>query len=359
MNRAPCLLVVVALVLPLTFGACGSLALGAANVIENGNAIATEISYGTGPRQRYDVYRPVGADGVPLSGPLPVVIFVHGGSWETGDKGSYRWVGQGLAAQGFIAVLPNYGLMPDRRFPGFVNDVAHAVAHAVARIPTWGGDTTRVVLMGHSAGAHIAALVAYDVRYLSAYGRTPRVFAGFVGLSGPYDFIFDTALLQRTFSGTSEQERDALPVTFATRESPRTLLVMGRHDETVKPANTHSLAARLGAVGARVDTLWVDGAHSVSVSAFARPNRGDNEIVRRVREFVRARQSTFPQTVRPSRVLYAGVAGGQLSPLFGMTHVPTDINDCGYVPAGSETGAFNMWRGCGVNPPCQRTIALP
>ncbi len=279
-------LVAVALVASFTLDGCASIQLGAANLIENGDAITAEVAYGDGPRQRYDVFRPVGDDGMLLSGPLPVVIFVHGGSWETGDKGSYRWMGQGLAAQGFIAVLPNYGLMPDRRFPGFVDDAARAVSHTLAQLPAWGGDSARVVLMGHSAGAHIAALVAYDARYLAAYGLTPRVLSGFVGLSGPYDFIFDTPRLQRTFSGTPEQEYNALPVNFAARESPRTLLVMGRDDETVKPRNTHALAARLSEVGARVDTLWVDGTHGVSVSAFVRAYRGDSEIVRRVREFV-------------------------------------------------------------------------
>lgn len=301
--------VLAALTLPLLLGGCSSLQLGAANLIENGDAPAIEVAYGDAPRQRYDVYRPVGADGLPLSGPLPVVIFVHGGSWETGDKHAYRWVGQGLAAQGFIAVLPNYGLMPDRRFPGFVDDAARAVAHAYAQLSQWGGDRARVVLMGHSAGAHIAALVAYDARYLAAHGLTPRVFSGFIGLSGPYDFVFDTPLLRRTFSGTPEQERDALPVNFASRQSPRTLLVMGRDDRTVNPTNTHSLARRLGEVGASVDTLWVDGAHGASVSGFARNNRGNSEVVRRVRAFALAPlqgkltpAQTQTQTARPTRV---------------------------------------------------------
>ncbi len=277
-----------ALVVSLLSVGCSSLQLGVANLIENGDAPVIEVAYGDEPRQRYDVYRPIGADGLPLSGPIPVVIFVHGGSWETGDKDAYRWVGQGIAAQGFIAVLPNYGLMPDRPFPGFVDDAARAVAHAYAQIHSWGGDSARVILMGHSAGAHIAALVAYDARYLSAYGLSPRLFSGFIGLSGPYDFIFDTPLLKRTFAGTPEQERDALPVNFASRQAPRSLLVMGRDDRTVNPRNTHSLAARLGEVGARVDTLWVDGTHGVSVAAFARTNRSESEVVQRVREFVLA-----------------------------------------------------------------------
>lgn len=283
----------------LTIAGCSSIQLGAANLIENGDAPAREVAYGDGPRQRYDVYQPVATDGDSLAGPLPVVIFVHGGSWETGDKRSYRWVGQGLAAQGFIAVLPNYGLMPERRFPGFVDDVARAVAHAIAQLPQWGGDPERVVLMGHSAGAHIAALVAYDARYLAANGLTPQVFSGFVGLSGPYNFLFDTPLLRRTFAGTPEQECDALPINFATRDVPRSLLVMGRDDRTVNPTNTHSLAARLHAVGARADTLWVDGMHGATVGAFARINRGESEIVQRVREFVLAPDTAVSPAPRP------------------------------------------------------------
>lgn len=282
------LAVAVTATLPFALAGCSSIQLGAANLIENGDAPSIEIAYGEGPRQQYDLYRPVGDDGKPLAGPLPVVIFVHGGSWATGDKRSYRWVGQGLAAQGFIAVLPNYGLMPDRRFPGFVDDAARAVAHALTQLPLWGGDSERVVLMGHSAGAHIAALVAYDTRYLNAYGLTPNVFSGFVGLSGPYNFIFDTPLLQRTFSGAPEQERDAMPIHFATPQSPRTLLVMGRDDRTVNPSNTHSLAARLDELGANFDTLWVSGAHGASVGEFARINRGESEVVDRVRGFVLA-----------------------------------------------------------------------
>ncbi len=280
------LLATVAIAAQLSLGGCTSVLLGAANLVENGDVPVVEIAYGSGLRQRYDVYRPVASEGRVPGAAVPVVFFVHGGSWETGDKHSYRWVGQALAAQGVIAVLPNYGLMPDRRFPGFVDDAAHAVADAYKKIPLWGGDTSRVVLMGHSAGAHIAALVAYDARYLAAYGLTPQVFSGFVGLSGPYDFIFDTPLLKRTFSGTPEQEYDALPVHFVTGQSLRTLLVMGRDDRTVNPRNTHSLAKRLGEVGVSFDTLWVDGTHGVSVGAFARTNRNGSEIVRRVREFV-------------------------------------------------------------------------
>ena len=280
------------LFLPLALGAataCTSIQLGAANLIETADVPREEVAYGPGPRQRYDVYRALDSLGRPLTVPAPVVIFIHGGSWESGDKRGYAWVGEALAQMGFVAVLPNYGLMPRTRFPEFVDDAARAVAHARARVGAWGGDTTRVVLMGHSAGAHIAALLAYDPRYLARQGLTPRALDGFIGLSGPYDFALDTKLLRRTFAGTPEREHDALPVHFVAPGSLRTLLVMGQDDRTVNPRNTRSLASALRAHGVPVEEVWVPGTHGVSVGAFARINRGDSEIVQRIRTFVASR----------------------------------------------------------------------
>ena len=274
------------LVVALALASCTTLQLGGANLVERDRAPRVEVAYGTASRQRYDVYRALDSLGRPLDGLRPVVVFVHGGSWASGSKNAYKWMGQSLAKQGFVAVVIEYGLMPERRFPGFVEDAAAAVAHARARVTQWGGDTTRFVLMGHSAGAQIAALVAFDARYLAAHNLSPRIFSGFVGLSGPYDFIYDTRLLRRTFSGTPEQERTAQPIAFVTAEAPRTLLVMGYEDTTVNPRNTTSLAARMRAIGAPVEDLWVHGGHGVTVGAFARIYRGGNPIVERIQRFV-------------------------------------------------------------------------
>lgn len=263
--------------------------LGAANLVENGDVPAMELAYGPGARQRCDVYRPLDAAGKPLAGPLPLVVFVHGGSWMSGDKHQYRWVGQALAQLGFVAVLANYGLMPSVRFPDFANDVAAAVAFAHAHAAEWGGDASRLFLMGHSAGAHLTALVTYDERYLARHGLTPALIAGYVGLSGPYDFQLNTPLLRGTFAGTAEREHDAQPVNFVSGSAPRSLLVMGRDDTTVNPHNTRSLAARLRSVGASVEELWVEGDHGVTVGAFARIYRAKSPIVARVAEFIRGR----------------------------------------------------------------------
>lgn len=268
-------------------GACTNILLGGATVIEDLDAPRIEVAYGSGVRQQADVYRPLGPDGHPLATPAPVVVFIHGGSWESGTKGLYRWMGQGLAAQGYVAVLPNYGLMPETRFPGFVDDAARAVAYARAHAAEWGGDTTRFFLMGHSAGAQIAALLAYDGRYLGAAGLSPAALSGFIGLSGPYDFVLDSKLLRRTFGASPEEEAASQPVRFVTASAPRTLLVMGRDDQTVRPRNTHRLAAKLAEVGAPFDTLWVPGDHGATVGAFARPSRRDSDVVRTVDAFIR------------------------------------------------------------------------
>ena len=274
------------LCLSLGTASCTTIQLSAANLVERDIAPRFEVAYGPGLRQRYDVYRALDSLGRPLPGTHPVVVFVHGGSWESGSKRLYEWMGQSLAKQGILAIVPNYGVMPERRFPGFVEDAAAALAHARARVGEWGGDTSRFVLMGHSAGAHIAALVAFDARYLAAHDLTPNVLSGFVGLSGPYDFIYDTPLLRRTFGGTPEQERAAQPIAFVSASAPRTLLVMGREDTTVNPRNTVSLAARMREIGAPVEEMWVSGTHGVTVGAFARIYRTDNPIVERVLRFV-------------------------------------------------------------------------
>jgi acetyl esterase/lipase len=272
----------------LSLGGCTGIQLGAANLIETASVPRHEVAYGPAPRQRYDVYSALDTSGQPRTTPAPVVIFVHGGSWYSGDKRSYAWVGEALAQLGYVAVVVNYGLMPETRFPDFVHDAARAVAQVRRDAARYGGDSTHLVLMGHSAGAHIAALISYDARYLAPHGMTPKALYGFVGLSGPYDFVLDTRLLQRTFAGDSAREYDAQPVHFVTAAAPRSLLVMGEDDRTVNPHNTRSLAAALYRVGAEVEELWVPGTHGVSVGAFARINRGDSEIIRRIRQFIEA-----------------------------------------------------------------------
>jgi len=125
-----------------------------------------------------DIYRP------DLKTGYPVLIFIHGGAWRMGDKKRYRDIGDFFAKNGCVAVTVNYRLSPEVIHPSHVKDVASAIAWVSRNIDRYGGDRSRIFVMGHSAGAHLAALVATDGRYLTAEGMAPGALAGVIPLDG-------------------------------------------------------------------------------------------------------------------------------------------------------------------------------
>jgi len=144
-----------------------------------------DLTYASEDRGHFDVYAP------PRPSPrTPVAVFLYGGSWQSGDKALYRFVGRSLASRGIITVIPDYRVYPEVRYPAFLRDNARAVAFAKQHAAEWGGDPGRLFLIGHSAGAYNAAMLALDRRWLGEVGLDPRRdLAGFVGLAGPYDFL--------------------------------------------------------------------------------------------------------------------------------------------------------------------------
>ena len=238
------------------------------------------IAYGTDPRQRLDVYVPkaAGTD-------RPTVVFFYGGSWNSGTRDGYQFVGRALAAQGFVVVVPDYRLVPQVRFPGFVQDGAAAVRWAEANAGRFGGDGQRVVLMGHSAGAHIAALLALDERWL---GQDRIAVKGLVGLAGPYDFLpLDPGAAQAAL-GAWPRPEETQPIHYAGPGDPPSLLLAGAKDETVRPANSTALAARLRAAGVGAEArLYPDVGHVGMVTALSQPFRGKAPVLRDTAAFVR------------------------------------------------------------------------
>ncbi len=187
-----------------------------------------DLPYGEDPRQRLDVYSPKDATA------RPVVIFWYGGSWSTGSKAHYRFVGATLAERGFVAVLPDYRLFPQVNFPLFDEDGARAVAWVQQHIREFGGDPRRIVLMGHSAGAHTAAFLAFDHAFLRRFGADPGAIIGLIGLSGPYVLVPDSKDLRAAFT-TPYSEKDWQPIRFVDPHAPPTLLLHGTADKDVLP----------------------------------------------------------------------------------------------------------------------------
>jgi acetyl esterase/lipase len=264
---------------------CGRLEFMAANVpaVFGDYQRHPDISYGSGPQHRLDVYVPDRAS----AQPRPLVVFWHGGRWRFGDKADYRFVGAALAELGYVAVLPNYRHYPDVKMPGFMDDAARAGQWAAAHAGEHGADAGRLYLMGHSAGAHMAALVTLDSRYFTAAGEPRPHVAGVIGLSGPYDFLpLREADVQDMF-GPPQNYADSQPINFVRSDAPPMLLIHGLMDDTVRPNNSRSFAAALRARGVPVTLkLYPKIAHADTVAAMSLPARSRAPTLADVEAFV-------------------------------------------------------------------------
>ena len=210
-----------------------------------------DLSYGPHARQRLDVYTPLGNP----RQDLPVVIFFYGGSWQRGRRQDYRFLAQALTARGWLAVIPDYRVYPEVRFPAFVQDGAAAVAWVQANIAGFGGNPRRIFLMGHSAGAHIAAMLSLDATYLQEAGVCPAQVQGFIGLAGPYDFLpLKQPRLIDIFGGADDIPQTQ-PINFVSPQAPPALLLHGGTDQIVWAKNTRNLARRYREVGRPVTEI--------------------------------------------------------------------------------------------------------
>jgi acetyl esterase/lipase len=232
------------LLIPMLCGLCGCSAFDVLNALapSDGYVRTKSIAYGPLPRQKLDLYQP--RRGGPHAG---IVVFFYGGDWQSGNKGAYRFVAEGLISKGFIAVLPDYRLYPAVRFPAFVEDGALAVRWVHDHAREIGGNPDDIFLMGHSAGGHIAALLTLDGRYLRAVGLDRRDIAATAGLAGPYEFL-PPRKDRRVFDmpkGAEAPAPDVEPINFVDgREAPM-LLLTGTQDRTVPPENALKLARRI------------------------------------------------------------------------------------------------------------------
>lgn len=223
-------------------------------VPSSGYVLDSGIAYGDRARQRLDVYRPA----QPPDQPPPVVVYFYGGGWSGGNRGGARFVGQFLASEGFVAVIPDYRVYPEVVFPGFLEDGAKALRWVQDHIAEFGGDPQSLALMGSSAGAYNAMMLALDRRYGAAAGLDATRIRGVVGLVGPYDFELDVPNRRRVF-GAVRDPREAEPVNFAAAGAPPVLLVTGDADELVDPEHSRSLARHLQAVKSPVLLREVPG----------------------------------------------------------------------------------------------------
>jgi acetyl esterase/lipase len=249
----------------------------------HGTEITRSVAYGDAARQTLDVYRPAAA-----TKSSPIIVFFYGGSWQTGDKETYLFVATALAQRGYVVVVPDYRVYPEVRYPAFLEDGARAVRWAKDNAARLGGDPGRLFIMGHSAGAYIAAMLVLDDRWLQQVGLTPnRDVAGLVGISGPYDILPLHGTLATIFGGTDVESTQ--PISHVAPGAPPAFLATGKRDDIVEPSNTTRLAAKLAANGdkAVVKTYpWVG--HITIIGSFALPLRFLSPVLDDVDRFIAA-----------------------------------------------------------------------
>ena len=248
-----------------------------------GAHVIKDVRYADHDRGTLDVYEPKRAG----SG-APLVVFVYGGSWQSGDKAMYRFVGKLLASRGFVTVIPDYRVFPTVKYPEFLRDNAEAVAFARSHAADWGADPRRLVLAGHSAGAYDVAMLSLDRRWLGAVGLDPRRdIAGVVGLAGPYDFLPLRDDKLKIIFGPEESRRDTQPINHVDGAAPPMLLLAGSKDTTVDPANSTRLAAAIQAKGGTVTARIVPGKSHISLLTSLLPSsNGRSYILDAIADFI-------------------------------------------------------------------------
>lgn len=231
-----------------------------------------DVGYGAAARQRLDVYRPLSTARA-ATGARPLVVFFYGGTWTTGERASFKFVGEALASRGAVVVIPDYGRSPAFRYPVFVQDSALAVKWALDNAERLGADPKQVYVMGHSSGGYNAAMVALDARWLGAVGANPGQLAGWIGLAGPYDFLpIENPDAQVAFNWP-DTPADSQPLAHVSAAAPRTLLMAARNDKLVNPVrNTGQMTTRLRTAGVDVQSREFDDLNHITlIGAVAKP----------------------------------------------------------------------------------------
>ena len=288
---------VVAVLLVLLFG-------GAARMIVAGGAKSLNIGdrllgdsdgatlqvagqpYGAGERNKLNIWVPTGTK---KTDKLPVLVWLYGGGWYSGQRDDYGFAGRAFAKQGFIVVIPDYRIVPEGHWPDFLHDSAAAVAWTDAHIANYGGDPDRIALAGHSAGAYNSLMLALDPQWLKAAGSDVSVIRGVVSLAGPSDFYpFEKGGRADVAMGDIRPVEQTQPITFVRADAPPLWLGHGTADTVVRVRNSQRLAAAMDKVGGSATLREYDGlSHIDLVMALTKPLAYKGPILPEMTDFLR------------------------------------------------------------------------
>ncbi|MCC7156452.1 MAG: alpha/beta hydrolase fold domain-containing protein [Bryobacterales bacterium] len=219
----------------------------------------TEGSPDDAEKHRLDIYRPSSP------GARPVLFFIHGGAWKSGDRKLYPPLANRFAKEGYVVVLPSYRLSPKHKHPAQLEDVAAALAWTFKNIAQYGGNPQRIYVSGQSAGGHLAASLGLNPQWLAPYGIKPADIRGVLALSGVYDL---TGALQvqapNVFGEQPEILRQASPIEYAGAGAPPFLITYCQWDYAFLPQQAEALHRKLKDAGARSELIFVPRENHIS-----------------------------------------------------------------------------------------------
>ncbi|MEE4301868.1 MAG: alpha/beta hydrolase [Pseudomonadales bacterium] len=236
-------------------------------------ATREQVAYGHTPRHHLDWYRRRGGER------RPTVLFFYGGNWRSGRRQDYRFVADTLMTLDCDVVVPDYRLYPHVRFSEILQDAREATEAVLARLP----EGEPLVLMGHSAGAQLAALLTLDASLL----RDPSRIAGCIGLAGPYDFYPFTEDDHWELFGPEEAYPSSQPVNFVRADAAPLYLLHGETDQRVHRGHSKSLMEKQRAAGGVAEREVYPGmGHVEIIVEFTRLHRRRSAVVRDIGRFV-------------------------------------------------------------------------
>lgn len=272
----------------LAFAAQNAQAISALSIVNGitasgGVTVSKDILYGDQPTQDLDIYYPK-----PLAQAMkseqaitqtyPMVVFVYGGSWETGTKEQYAFVGQSLAQAGYVTAVINYRKAPEHVYPDYVEDTAKAIAWSFNNAESLYVDPQRVAVVGHSAGAFNAVAAVSNEDFLAPYGVSPSDIRAVVGIAGPYSYDFRKFESASAFPANATPDQ-VMPDRQIKGNQPPYLLLTAENDKIVYDSNTVKMTQALKDVGATVENGVIEGAsHATSIGAMAPPLRWINDV---------------------------------------------------------------------------------
>jgi acetyl esterase/lipase len=231
--------------------------------------IQKNLVYHSKTALQYDLYLPEPPTN--SNPPSPVLVFFYGGSWNRGHKDDYAFVGRRLAALGYITAIPNYRVYPEVQYPSFLEDCTHSVSTLLETLQkpeyeAW-NPSTACVLMGHSAGAYNAAMLAFNPKRLN-----PEQVKGFIGMAGPYNFYpIDIDEVKPVFHHPHYHPQSQ-PIDFCTHPQKPSLIVCPEHDDLVNTKkNSQALHDALLRSGSNTELHTIRGTDHYTLIATLSP----------------------------------------------------------------------------------------